>query len=347
MIPPLMANAVSIPQDGLRAGENDFGPWNPGLVSRTPREWLGLSTLFRPENIFGDLASVEELAGLTGLPRSELVAFRPQRLALHELLIRVTADFAVPDGSRIGDLGINFRRIASRILTGYLVPRMDTIERAFEDTRGQVSAKLDAALAGLVGARGAPSWGVEQIAECQRRAHATAAGDTRIPLSALARVLSGLFTTNGRAWGTRELILRLARDQAVNVLGSEAVGRAIEPFLREAALAEGYGLLPAQDEPIVINTKGASASGKSTLRPLQKRLAGDIGARWSDFALISPDIWRKQLLDYASLGPAYKYAGALTGRGAADRRSQARCLHGAQACARKNVAPAHRPLPLR
>jgi hypothetical protein len=43
-----------------------------------------------------------------------------------------------------------------------------------------------------------------------------------------------------------------------------------------------------------------------------KKLAGDIGVRWSDFALISPDIWRKQLLDYASLGAAYKYAGAFT-----------------------------------
>jgi hypothetical protein len=49
------------------------------------------------------------------------------------------------------------------------------------------------------------------------------------------------------------------------------------------------------------------------LRPLQKKLAGDIGVEWGDFALISPDIWRKQLLDYGSLGPAYKYAGAFTG----------------------------------
>ena len=57
-----------------------------------------------------------ELHGLTGFGLSELVAFRPQRLALHELLIRVTADFAVPDGSRIEDLGINFRRMASRLL---------------------------------------------------------------------------------------------------------------------------------------------------------------------------------------------------------------------------------------
>ena len=64
---------------------------------------------------------------------------------------------------------------------------------------------------------------------------------------------------------------------------------------------------------MVMNTKGPSASGKSTLRPLQKRLAGDIGVDWSEFALISPDIWRKQLLDYATLGAEYKYGGAFTG----------------------------------
>ena len=170
MIPPVKANAVSIPQDAVRAGENAFGPWNPGLASRMPREWLGLSTYSVPRTFLATSQSVEELAGLTGLPRSELVAFRPQRLALHELLIRVTADFVVPDGSRIGDLGINFRRIASRILTGYLLPRMDTIEKAFEDARDRVTAILDAALAELVGARGAPSWGLEQIAECEQRA---------------------------------------------------------------------------------------------------------------------------------------------------------------------------------
>ena len=76
--------------------------------------------------------------------------------------------------------------------------------------------------------------------------------------------------------------------------------------------ARATDLLPRQERPVVINTKGPSASGKSTLRPLQKTLAGDIGVQWSDFALISPDIWRKQLLDYATLGAAYKYAGAFT-----------------------------------
>jgi hypothetical protein len=62
-----------------------------------------------------------------------------------------------------------------------------------------------------------------------------------------------------------------------------------------------------------MNTKGPSAAGKSTLRPLQRALAGRIGVDWTQFALVSPDIWRKQLLDYASLGPRYKYGGAATG----------------------------------
>jgi hypothetical protein len=35
---------------------------------------------------------------------------------------------------------------------------------------------------------------------------------------------------------------------------------------------------------------------------------------WGDFAVVSPDIWRKYLLDYGALGDAYKYAGAFTAR---------------------------------
>ena len=62
-----------------------------------------------------------------------------------------------------------------------------------------------------------------------------------------------------------------------------------------------------------MNVKGASASGKSTMRPLQKQFAARLGVNWEHFALISPDIWRKYLVDYDSLGPAQKYAGTLTG----------------------------------
>ena len=105
---------------------------------------------------------------------------------------------------------------------------------------------------------------------------------------------------------------------------------ASNPARASAAGREGYrAYCRGRTRPVVINTKGASASGKSTLRPLQKKLAGDIGVNWSDFALISPDIWRKQLLDYGSLGAPTNMP-ALHRRGAADRRPQARPLHGAQ-----------------
>jgi hypothetical protein len=320
-----------------------YGPWHPGIQSQVPKELWHLSTIFRPENVFTSIAAACELQGLTGFSPSELVVFRPQRLALHELLIRVTADFAVPDGSRIGDLGINFREIASRLLDRYLMPEMDAIAAAFERIRGELRDAVDAALAEVVplqapthsGAKSSPmsrliarmarrrgktampaaqdrSWGPRHIAACERLAGSAGDSRERIVYRALARVMSGLFATQGHAWGTRELIASMATDMACNDCGSDAVGRALEPLLLRAAACEGYALLPRQERPVVINTKGPSASGKSTLRPLQKTLASDIGVEWRDFALISPDIWRKQLLDYGALGAAYKYAGAFT-----------------------------------
>jgi len=63
-----------------------------------------------------------------------------------------------------------------------------------------------------------------------------------------------------------------------------------------------------------MNVKGASASGKSTIRPQQQQLADKLGIPWEDFALISPDYWRKYLLDYSTLGDDYKYAAMLTGQ---------------------------------
>jgi hypothetical protein len=121
-----------------------------------------------------------------------------------------------------------------------------------------------------------------------------------------------LLNRHGCEWGTRALIASLATRLASNEAGSDAIGKAIEPLLLQAARAEKYERLACQPHPIVMNTKGPSAAGKSSLRPLQRKLSGELGIRWSDFALISPDIWRKQLLDYGALGPAYKYAGAFT-----------------------------------
>jgi hypothetical protein len=323
------------------------GPWNPGIVSQVPLELRHLCTVFRPENAFTTAAAATELQQLTGLPMCELVAFRPERLLLHELMIRVMADFSVPDGSRIGDLGINFREMTQRLLDRHIAPQLPTIVGTYAEARHRLAEEIGFAFAQLngapapqaPGASGQPrsaftrlltrlthrsqpvrqtaaprpiGWGPQEISECERMATKTDDPLLHTGYRALARVMSALFTTHGYAWGTPELICRVATDLACNSLASEAIGQLIEPILRQAAPVEGYRLLPKQERPVVINTKGPSASGKSTLRPLQRKLAGDIGVRWRDFALISPDIWRKQLLDYASLGAAFKYAGAFT-----------------------------------
>jgi hypothetical protein len=290
----------------LMQHEGPFGAWNPGIQSQVPKELRHLATLFRPEHIFNSLAAARELRGLTGLALSELVAFRPQRLALHEVLIRITADFAVPDGSRIGDLGVNFREMVRQILAHHVEPQSQAIVGAYQQARQAIEQRLVTALRGV--GRG---WGPQEIAKLQLP-NADSDPIAAVAAKALVRVMSALFATQGHAWGTHDLIKAMATDLACNDYGSECIGRVIEPILLQAAHVEGYRLLPRQEHPVVINTKGASASGTSTLRPLQKKLTGDIGLQWSDFALISPDIWRKQLLDYASLGAAYKYAGACT-----------------------------------
>ena len=291
--------------------ESQFDPWNPGLESQVPTRLYHLCTIFRPENVVTSVAEAVELRDLTGLACSELVLFRPERLALHELLIRVTANLSVPDGSKVEDLGINFRRMTVRILERAIAPRMDEIRSAYEALRHGLAHAIDAELAALF----APERRTEPsslIADWDREAHASGAEPRRAACRALARVVSALLIRHGRVWGSRELIGSLATNLASNRFGSEELGRQIEPWIAAAARDEGYLLLPRQDQPFVMNTKGPSASGKSTLRPLQKLLAGEIGVDWSEFALISPDIWRKQLIDYGSLGAEYKYGGAFT-----------------------------------
>ncbi len=324
------------------APDAEFGPWNPGLQSHIPDSLRHLSTIFRPENVFTTFDSARELRDLTGLEYPELVAFRPERLALHELLVRVTADLSVPDGTKIEDLGINFRQMTRVILARYVEPRMGAIRSTYDDTRKALAALIDGELSSLFSAAPpspAPSERPRKtlfafmrsreqsiapatpgdtrerrlIDEWHAKAHSDLPPSHKAAFRALARVLSALLIRHGRVWAGRELVGSLATDIATNSFASDEIGRIVDSALGEAAQAEGYTLLPRQERPVVMNTKGASASGKSTLRPLQKALAGEIRVRWSEFALISPDIWRKQLLDYTTLGTAYKYAGAFTG----------------------------------
>jgi hypothetical protein len=319
---------------------DESGAWSPGIQSPVPQELRHLCTIFRAENVFTSLEAADELHDLTGIPAVELIAFRARRLVLHELLVRISADYAVADGSRIEDLGINFRQMAARVLDKWIEPAMAGIESNYARMRQRAGELAQEALASFATVPAAaevrrprarlfarlamrraeaPVTGeaadedLLRIADFERRARASEDPLTGAVLRALRRVTSALFNRHGGAWGAPGLIGALAADLACSELGGDTIGRSVDALLERAAVNEGFYRLPPQQRPIVMNTKGPSAAGKSSLRPLQRALAGDIGARWMDFALISPDIWRKQLLDYESLGAHYKYAGAMTG----------------------------------
>ncbi|KAB1073359.1 DEAD/DEAH box helicase family protein [Methylobacterium planeticum] len=324
---------------------SDLGPWRPGIESALPRAYLPLATIYRPENVSTRLEDALELGSFSGLPLQDLAAFRPERLAVHELLIRVMADLSVPVGEKYADLGVNFRRIVTTILSDFITPHAPEISRSFEAVRSEAEALLEREIAAILSPGPAPapdirrgsSWRAwlglgdrapppvapvresleeraqRHIAEWRAREAADAGSLAAAAAAALQRVVSAIIRHRGKLIGDAALLRSLACTLVTNDYGSRQIGRLIEPWFHEAAVREGYHALAAQEHPIVMNVKGASASGKSTMRPLQRALAGRIGVQWSDFAVITPDIWRKYLLDYDSLGPARRYAGTLTG----------------------------------
>jgi hypothetical protein len=331
--------------DPASAATLEFGAWNPGLRSDLPWSLVPLATMFRPENAFGGVDHVHELSDVAGLDVDDLVVFRPERLVVHELLIRVTADLSVPDGPRQEDLGIEFRRMVDTILTRYIRPHMREIAGAYAALERTLSELIDAELSGALAALSTPGpaiaakprtrgflglfgrsaskttaprvedeWAREEriVAEWSVRAQSEEDPLRRAAYRSLARVASAVRARHGRLWGDKSLLAPIATGIACNDHGAEVIGRLVEPHIRDAAGSEGYRVLPAQERPVVMNTKGASASGKSTMRPLQRALAAELGVQWRDLAVVSPDIWRKYLLDYGSLGAAYKYAGAFT-----------------------------------
>jgi len=320
-----------------------YWAWNPGLESQLPRQYLPLSTIFRAENVSTSAAKAYELSDFCDLPAEELVAFRVERLIVHELLIHVMTGIAVPDGHDDEDLGRNFRGIAATILNRFIAPHREDLARVFEQLKHKAAVIIERefvnALAGpkmpvgvnqpdhsrwlfaFYKSRKLSSQPSETVAEHDQRIvsawwEKSQKPDDRLKarcFAALHRVATAVISQHGRLLGDNALLREIAVTLLCNDFGSVVIGEAILPFVQEAVACEGYRFLPRQEKPVVMNVKGAPASGKSTMRPLQKILAGKLNFPWDDFALISPDIWRKFLLDYAALGTAYKYAGTLTG----------------------------------
>ena len=103
-----MPVTVAQPSAQTEEASERFGPWNPGISSQLTPELWRLCTIFRPENAFAAFDQVVEYGDLTGLPFPNLVVFRPERLVLHEVLVRVSADYEVPDpeGADVRSLGM-------------------------------------------------------------------------------------------------------------------------------------------------------------------------------------------------------------------------------------------------
>jgi hypothetical protein len=130
----------------------------------------------------------------------------------------------------------------------------------------------------------------------------------------LARTLGAILNARGRLLVDRDTIARTARGLVLNRLGSTAVGQVVQGLFAPAAEALGYRPLPPQAEPVVLNAKGASAAGKSTIRGALTGIVERLGYDWRDFAIISPDYWRKALIDYDGLGADFKYAAMMCGQ---------------------------------
>jgi hypothetical protein len=307
----------------------EHGAWNPGLESELPREYWPLSTMFRSENVSTSVAKAQELSDYCGLPAHELVAFRADRLIVHELLIRVTASLAVPDGTIYEDLGQNFRAIAATILNKYIAPHREELAQVFERVKSAAAATIGQELATALPPDQRPAaeadessrwrrpfnfgqqkqrarFAMETAEERERRIASewqekSETADNRLDEScfhALSRIATAIISRRGRLFGVNELLTELAVTLVCNDYGSEAIGDAIAPYFQDAVAREGYRPLSPQEKPVVMNVKGASASGKSSMRPLQRKLVKKLNLPWEEFALISPDIWRKFLLDY-------------------------------------------------
>ena len=317
--------------------EQEYSAWNPGLSAILPRELCALETIFQAPNVYTQYEEVQELASLTGLKPEHLVGFTSKRLVMHELIVRVGANIHIPEAEHEEDFGINFRRITNDILHQHIAPLYEHIETEFQSLAAAVKVATDQVLAAEVMADPTPPaaikrrfwpWNKKPVAkkvllsgeEIQFKAinNLKNAGLTnedplmKAVYKSSYQILGSIASTRGLLGNDRGFMSRIICRHVLNNYGSFMVGKLIEPAINKAVAAHDYQLLRRVDKPVIISLKGASAAGKSTLRPLLKQTMGQRGIESSLYGIISPDIWRRQLLDYDSLGPHYKYSGRFT-----------------------------------
>ncbi len=317
---------------------DEYNAWAPGLRSSIPASLLPEVTLFRNEVSTVDYVKARELADFCGLKSEQLMVFRPQRLVIHELLVKVTCDLFVPDGPNYEDLGISLRSMVASIYQNYLLPEMPSLQQAHDSEVNKAQIFIDNQIGSRLFSRAEPApqsgslltrWfkrtpkptapsedPLEPAALSEWRRLLAEGADSHqvVCLNALDTTVTAVIRHRGRLVNQPELLAEIAVGLASNEIGNNLIATMVEPIFNRAVIAEGFKKLPLQTKPVVMNVKGASASGKSSIRQQQRELAEKLDIPWHEFAVISPDYWRKYLLDYSSVGEHFKYAAMLTGQ---------------------------------
>ena len=316
-----------------------YSAWNPGIKTQIPRRLREFETIYRSENVGSSIDEVNQLALETGLSPEELVVFKPHRLALHELIVRINADIVILEGDHEEDLGISFRAVVHRIMDEYVSPHLPKIEQTFQSLYVQVQSMVDkelseslfpstekqakpkpSILGRLFKSPKKPLRPGESTQERQLRVIASfkdrglKADDPLVAaiFRSLYRVLGSIVSKRGYLGKDQAMLIDLISSHICSRYGSRLIGKQIDPWVRQAVEKEGYSLIPDAQNPIIISLKGTSAAGKSSLRPMLGEMINKLGIEDNGYGTISPDIWRRLLLDYDSLGEDYKYAGRLT-----------------------------------
>jgi len=349
-----------------------YSAWNPGLVSNLPPHLRAKESLYLPSNSRIDYQQAMELHQFTGIKQERLAAFTWQRLVLHELIVRVSADILVPEGDDEEILGQRFRQIVQQIDQLYVQPQAQHLQQAFDQLQARIHNDIQVILqndlfAGPISQQKPPhqeqhkgSWsGLKDLLsnllisrnktnstmpdivgqqfatiKTMRQQGLACTEDYQSALyKSLYVVLSAVATHRGRLPQDQDLLAKLVGNQMLNDYGSRFIGSLLDPIVKRAICEQSYQRVQNHDKPILISLKGASAAGKSTLRPLLQEDILDYGLASQNFAIISPDIWRRLFLDYKSLGEDYKYSGRLTSHevnmvdGKLDRYIRAKAEH--------------------
>lgn len=316
-----------------------FSAWNPGIETNIPGAYQHLETIYQSENVFSSFAQVDELARITGLGHHELVRFKPARLAMHELVIRLTANILVPEGEQEEDLGIDFRTITNQILRRYIEPRITEFEREYDLLYQRivemVNNELEDSLFARPQAQASSGWlsrmklfekkpkkktpletpterNFRIIANFRDQGLSCQSAEKASVFRSLYRVLGSMLNTRGHISPDQALLSEIIAAHVCNYHGTRLIGEQVEKLVEEAIVNENYPRIVEVDKPILISLKGTSAAGKSSLRPMLQEMIRELGVDKEGYGIISPDIWRRLLIDYDGLGDAYKYAGRLT-----------------------------------